>query len=561
MDERPDKLDKELLKRAEDLIDGKNEHLKFTSSFLGFCAHLLSIQPKANKGFEQCLRERLLERHKESIAAASSQTERARRVNLHQAADRLKTLMYGAVEILKVKVFRQPAWKMATIGVLAVVLIIGAILGPPAVAEFFSMRRRQEIVRNCPQVQAFFAEEAEIWAFPVWLDGVRDGISKVVIRAFPPLMEPILLAYIDVKKGEAVELREIDEREEMALMARGHPLHPAATIPAEELRGKTHGEVLETIAPVFLDRVPLDIQAKLFTMTFDPDPPEALADLPERTCYPGGWYPRLVRPGIWSDIWFVSEERPGRGRGVATLAGTGIGLPPYPCEKLVITYLMFEGEVISFSWDYSTKTFNRHGIFIGVDAHAGGTITESGKVWAKGLHFVRHGDELEVVVTTSHAVFVEVVYPTMPRMTPEREQEATAIAGAHPLIQEFLDKGASVAIVDYISVQDERGVWYVPCTDKARVSISLEEKLVVVRDEAVIVAPRLRRNWTVIVNLAEERVESILERKEIRRVGEEAGRDFIETIERRTTYLYPEIREVEVIIDEPTRHYLELGPN
>ncbi|MCL0049362.1 hypothetical protein M1N13_03620 [Dehalococcoidia bacterium] len=104
-------------------------------------------------------------------------------------------------------------------------------------------------------------------------------------------------------------------------------------------------------------------------------------------------------------------------------------------------------------------------------------------------------------------------------------------------------------------------MWYVPCTDKARVSISLEEKLVVVRDEAVIVAPRLRRNWTVIVNLAEERVESILERKEIRRVGEEAGRDFIETIERRTTYLYPEIREVEVIIDEPTRHYLELGPN
>ncbi|MCL0095544.1 hypothetical protein M1O52_03365 [Dehalococcoidia bacterium] len=155
MDERPDKLDKELLKRVEDLIDGKNEHLKFTSSFLGFCAHLLSIQPKANKGFEQCLRERLLERHKESIAAALSQTERARRVNLHQAADRLKTLMYGAVEILKVKVFRQPAWKTATIGVLAVVLIIGAILGPPAVAEFFSMRRRQEIVRKLPPGAGF----------------------------------------------------------------------------------------------------------------------------------------------------------------------------------------------------------------------------------------------------------------------------------------------------------------------------------------------------------------------------------------------------------------------
>ena len=154
-------VDKELLNKVEDLIDGKNEHLKFTSSFLGFCAHFLSIKPKANKDFEQSLRERLLERHRESAQVASSQTEGAGRGNLHQAGDRLKALIYGAFEIPG-KVFRQPAWKTATIGVLALVLFFGAILGPPAVAEFFSMRRLQEIVRNCPEVQAFFGEEVDI---------------------------------------------------------------------------------------------------------------------------------------------------------------------------------------------------------------------------------------------------------------------------------------------------------------------------------------------------------------------------------------------------------------
>jgi hypothetical protein len=46
--------------------------------------------------------------------------------NLHQAGARLKTLIHGVMEMLKGKVFRQPAWKTATIGVLAVVLIIGA---------------------------------------------------------------------------------------------------------------------------------------------------------------------------------------------------------------------------------------------------------------------------------------------------------------------------------------------------------------------------------------------------------------------------------------------------
>jgi hypothetical protein len=54
---------------------------------------------------------------------------------------------------------------------------------------------------------------------------------------------------------------------------------------------------------------------------------------------------------------------------------------------------------------------------------------------------------------------------------------------------------------------------------------------------------RVRTDWTVIVNLAEKRVETIREQKTIYREGE--GIPYPEIIEQRTTYLYPEVREVE----------------
>ncbi|MCL0065662.1 zf-HC2 domain-containing protein [Dehalococcoidia bacterium] len=473
------------------------------------------------------------------------------------ATSSLASRMRGGIETLGERLLRQPAWKTATIGVLALVLFFGAMLGPPAVAEFFSMRRLQEIARNCPEVQAFFGEEVDIWASPVWLDRVRDGISKVVIRGFPAMnredrvvwwcvMErQTLLATVDLRKEKIIEVREIghDEWREFAIVG-AWPRRPLPTISLEELRGKTHGEVLQSIAPVFLERVPLAIQEKLFTIRFDPDPPEALGEHPKRTYDPGRSYPRVVRPGAWSEIQFVSKERPGWGRGVGALAGTGIGWPPPPCEKLVITYLMFEGRVISFSWTYSSKTLNRYGIFLGVDACTDATITESGKVWAKGLHFVRHGDEIEVTITNSDAVFVEVVYPTMPRITPDQEGKAIAIAKAHSMVQEFLGKGAYVAWVDYTPPQDEKGVWYVPCTDRVNVNMRLVETPPV---------PPIERDWWVSVNLAEERMESILETKIISKTGVEAGRKYVIAIEIVETYLYPEIREVR-------RHYHPLEP-
>jgi hypothetical protein len=58
--------DEEILKRVEELIDGKNNHLRFTDSLLGFCARLFSVRPKADIAFEQSLKQRLLQRYQES---------------------------------------------------------------------------------------------------------------------------------------------------------------------------------------------------------------------------------------------------------------------------------------------------------------------------------------------------------------------------------------------------------------------------------------------------------------------------------------------------------------
>ena len=58
--------DEEILKRVEELIDGKNNRLKITDSLLGFCARLFSVKPKADRAFEQSLKQKLLQRYQES---------------------------------------------------------------------------------------------------------------------------------------------------------------------------------------------------------------------------------------------------------------------------------------------------------------------------------------------------------------------------------------------------------------------------------------------------------------------------------------------------------------
>jgi len=64
MNKQTNNLDeKELLKRVEDLIDGKTNNQKFTDSFLGFCSRLFSIRPKTDEAFQLSLKRELLKKH------------------------------------------------------------------------------------------------------------------------------------------------------------------------------------------------------------------------------------------------------------------------------------------------------------------------------------------------------------------------------------------------------------------------------------------------------------------------------------------------------------------
>lgn len=57
--------DEELLKKVEDLIDGKNDRQRLADSFLGFCSRLIGVKPKPDAGFQLSLKRSLLEKYHE----------------------------------------------------------------------------------------------------------------------------------------------------------------------------------------------------------------------------------------------------------------------------------------------------------------------------------------------------------------------------------------------------------------------------------------------------------------------------------------------------------------
>jgi len=57
--------DEELLKKVEELIDGKNDRQRFTDSFLGFCSRLIGVKPKPDADFQLSLKRSLLEKYHE----------------------------------------------------------------------------------------------------------------------------------------------------------------------------------------------------------------------------------------------------------------------------------------------------------------------------------------------------------------------------------------------------------------------------------------------------------------------------------------------------------------
>jgi hypothetical protein len=57
--------DEELLKKVEELIDGKIDRQRFADSFLGFCSRLIGVKPKPDADFQLSLKRSLLEKYHE----------------------------------------------------------------------------------------------------------------------------------------------------------------------------------------------------------------------------------------------------------------------------------------------------------------------------------------------------------------------------------------------------------------------------------------------------------------------------------------------------------------
>ena len=145
MNKQNNNLDeKKLLKRVEDLIDGKTNNQKLTNSFLGFCSRLFSVRPKTDEDFQLSLRRELLKKH-------SAYFEKE--VGSH-SDNKIQNLIITIKEFMTMKKTK----RFASIGipatlVIAVVMIFTSVINPA-----IQTAKAMEIVANDPQVRSVIEE-------------------------------------------------------------------------------------------------------------------------------------------------------------------------------------------------------------------------------------------------------------------------------------------------------------------------------------------------------------------------------------------------------------------
>jgi len=130
--------EKELLKKVEDLIDGKTINQKITNSFLGFCSHLFSIRPKTNADFQLSLKRELLKKH--SIYFEKEVGSRSR--------NKIQNLIITIKEFITMKKTR-----LALIGVPATLVIALAFIFTSVISPISQTARAMDIMANDPQVR------------------------------------------------------------------------------------------------------------------------------------------------------------------------------------------------------------------------------------------------------------------------------------------------------------------------------------------------------------------------------------------------------------------------
>jgi len=135
-----------LLESLEDLVNSQGVDKKYTGSFLGFCARLLSVKPKVDAAFRQSLEQDLLKRHPAYLA---KDVEAPLGSAFHVLGNRLRGMASIAKgELLTMKPLKRLAF--GSVPALAIVLAVIIAIGNPRVDS----ARAIEILKNDPQISA-----------------------------------------------------------------------------------------------------------------------------------------------------------------------------------------------------------------------------------------------------------------------------------------------------------------------------------------------------------------------------------------------------------------------
>jgi len=145
MNKQTNNLDeKELLKRVEDLIDGKISNQKFTNSFLGFCSRLFSVRPKTDADFQLSLKRELLKKHPVYFEK--------------EVESRSSNKIQNSIITIKEFMTMEKNKCFALIGIPAILVIAVAIIFTSVINPGIQTAKAMEVMANDPQVRSVIEE-------------------------------------------------------------------------------------------------------------------------------------------------------------------------------------------------------------------------------------------------------------------------------------------------------------------------------------------------------------------------------------------------------------------
>jgi hypothetical protein len=184
-----DSREKELLKSLEDLVESEDTDKRYAGSFLGFCARLLSLKPRADADFKLSLEQELLEKHPAHIAKEVD----APVPNIFSSlGNRLRELASTARgELLTMRPLKRLAF--GSVPALAIVLALIIAIGNPQV----DIARAMEILDSDPHISAVI----EAYGLEVQHVKVKGNIGYILLDRDPNVDDVEITIAVDMGNG------------------------------------------------------------------------------------------------------------------------------------------------------------------------------------------------------------------------------------------------------------------------------------------------------------------------------------------------------------------------